>query len=116
MPAWATCPPCEHTSPQGDVDTTHQREYHHAAYYHGVMSRGHMEEAPDADGSSPPLPHPSCPDMPPDAQRFSPEAATPHAHLGLPAGWEVVTVPIAVLKREPTARVSPLRIVTSRRA
>lgn len=62
-------------------------------------------------------PNSTCPDVPPDARPFSPEAATPHADLGLPTGRDVWTVPIAVLpKRDPTACVSHLQIVANRRA
>jgi hypothetical protein len=75
------------------------------------------EGAPHAWRSSRPVPHHACPDVSPDATLVSPEAATPHAHLCLPTGWDGVTVPIAVLpKREPTACVSHLQSVTTRRA
>jgi hypothetical protein len=73
------------------------------------------EENADDDGDDVPALAPSCHDVPPDAPPFSPEAATPHAQLGLPTGRNVVTVPLAVLPtRDPTARVSPLQIVTNR--
>ena len=52
-----------------------------------------MEEASNADGSSPPLPHHACPDVPPGAPPFPPEAATPHAHLGLLKGEALTTAP-----------------------
>jgi hypothetical protein len=75
------------------------------------------EEDIDDDGDEVPDHAPSCPGVPAGAPPFSPEAATPHAHLGLPMGRDIVTVPIAVLAtRDPTARVSHLQVMTNRRA
>ena len=75
------------------------------------------EENADDDGNDIPALHPSCHSVPPGARPVPPEAATPHAHLGLAMGRDVVTVPSAVLAtRDPTARVSHLQIVTNRRA
>jgi hypothetical protein len=75
------------------------------------------EENADDDGDAVPDLAPSGPDVPAGAPPFPPEAATPHAHLGLPTDRDVVTVPIAVLPtRGPTACVSPLQIMTNRRA
>ena len=73
------------------------------------------EENADDDGDDVPALAPSGPDVPPSATPFSPEAATPHAHLGLPPGRDVATVPLAVLPtRDPTACVSPPQLVTNR--
>jgi len=90
VPVCVTCPPCRerlgYTGRQGGVDTTHQPEYNHAAYHAGGCVAALIEEASDADGSSPPLRHHSCPDGSPDAQLVSSEATTPHALLSLPKG------------------------------
>jgi hypothetical protein len=75
------------------------------------------EENADDDGNAIPALDPSCHGVPPGATPFPLEAATPHAHLGLAMGRDVVTVPSAVLAtRDPAASVSHLQIVTNRRA
>jgi hypothetical protein len=107
----------EHPGHQVGVGRAKRLQYNRAANAAGRCLAALIEKPPDAYGLSPALPHTTCPDVPPDARPFSPEAATPHADLGLPTGRDVVTVPIAVLpKRDPTACVSQLQIVANRRA